>query len=81
MINNSPFRGKLIQVHDEPRLNPKQPGFAIVEEETLNDSSLKTGICHSDMDFNVTEIKQSPSLFQLPTLLKLRKIVIDLTNQ
>ena len=26
----SPFRGKLIQTHDEPRLNPKQPGFTFV---------------------------------------------------
>ena len=33
------------------------------------------------MDFNVTEIKQSLSLFQLPVLLNLRKICMDLTNQ
>ena len=33
------------------------------------------------MDFYATEIKQSLSLFQLPFLLNLRKISIDLTNQ
>ena len=33
------------------------------------------------MDFNVTEIKQSFSLFQLPVPLNLRKIFIDLINQ
>ena len=33
------------------------------------------------MDFNVTEVIQSISLFQLPVPLKLRKILIDLTNQ
>ena len=32
------------------------------------------------MYFNVTEIKQSLSLFQLPVLLNLRKTFIDLTN-
>lgn len=38
-------------------------------------------ICLSDMDFNVTEVIQSISLFQLPVPLKLRKILMDLTNQ
>ena len=33
------------------------------------------------MDFYVTEIKQTLSLLQLPVLLNLRKICIDLTNQ
>ena len=52
-----------------------------VKEEALGDFISITWNSHSDMDFNITKIKQSRSLFQLPGLLNLRKIFIDLTNQ
>ena len=38
---NSPFRAKLIQTHDEPRLNPKQPGFTIVGFKPANDCAYR----------------------------------------
>ena len=34
-------RGKLIQAHDEPRLNPKTPGFSIVGFKPANDCAYR----------------------------------------
>ena len=72
------YSGGLLMSHTIKQLS-QMDGRVYVFFRT-DDLYLIDVVCHSDMDFNVTEIKQSLSLFQLPVLLNLRKTFIDLTN-